>query len=616
MTTNAPIDPEEVELRQGSAPLSIQRKRDLLSGRLFTPGGKHREGSTRVEAPEPNGQQVATMLKRLNVWLDGLGVNVNNETLNAITLSDNPLRDLKNHLKRLGVSHKYAEVEEAVVGLHENQWRITFITDVGRVQAGAAAAARGDPGDDDAAQYIQEYSRLTGEGLRPFQAHRLLAEWGWENALVPGSVPQAAISGSGGRGSAIGPRGGSNLILEELAERLAVMTATGEYTGPIEPADLLTVASIEAAFQLLAEDYKGSLSLTAFEQVLSTETGIGKTLTEAEQLAAESFDGRPVFEEVVAPDSRAFMGVHPDFVVRVPPRAPGRLRGTTTRPGLDAGDARTLATSGPRGLEAAGEGRLGFEQDPEYRDNDQYNIFAGLGFEQTVLYQTMLVDAGWLSSEDFAIEQGQPSGGFATWEAMQKAMIAANRTEAETWIEAAQISAATRERNEAAAAGLDREPVPVWTPGTYLSPDPDRLTQIVKTAFRSQLGREPTAREISGLMSSLSAEFRGQFEQQEAIDQAAFEQSIAAQEASLGPIDLETGERTVVPLGEDETFRTVDNPLEQVVGVDPLSSFQELFEARFAEEMARGRQRVTQRDARRDIMGSIFAIDAAVGGGR
>ncbi len=117
-------------------------------------------------------------------------------------------------------------------------------------------------------------------------------------------------------------------------------------------------------------------------------------------------------------------------------------------------------------------------------------------------------------------------------------------------------------------------------------------------------------------MSSLSAEYRGVFDVTEQIDKAAFEQGIAAQEASLGPIDPATGERTVVPLEEGETFRTVEPGIESLVEVDPISSFQELFEARFAEEMARGRQRVTQRDARRDIMGSIFAIDTAVGGGR
>jgi hypothetical protein len=117
-------------------------------------------------------------------------------------------------------------------------------------------------------------------------------------------------------------------------------------------------------------------------------------------------------------------------------------------------------------------------------------------------------------------------------------------------------------------------------------------------------------------MSSLSEEYRDLFNITEQRDRIAFEQGIAANDASLGPIDPLTGERTVVPLAEGETFRTVRPGVESLTGVDPLASFQEAFEARFAEEMARGRQRVTQRDARRDIMGSIFAIDAAVGGGR
>jgi hypothetical protein len=595
---SAPLDPVEAEARRGSAELTEKQKRDLLSTRLFEPGGRHQD-SIRVETPEPTGQQIANLLSRLTDWLDReFGVVIPDHILGAVATSESPWRELENQLKRAGVGVEFSQVQESITELHEDQFRISHALDISRSIGGANLT--GEPTTDDAAMYLAELNRLTTKGdLSEQQAHRLLAEWGWQNPVIRGEAA-----------------GFDTSILEELAEGLAVMKATGEYTGPVDPADLLTMNSVEAAFELLGEDYAGSLTRSQFEAVLSTETGLGDTIDENRQLAAESAAGRPTLDVTVAPDSRGFIGVHPDFVARAEPRPPGPLRGTTTQAGLDFGDAQAVAASGPRGSDLAFAGRAGITQDPEYREGDNYNIFNGLSFEQTMLYQTMLVDAGWLSADDFAIEQGQANGGFETWAAMEKAMVAANRTIASSWIEAAQISAEARERNEAAAAGTGKEPVPVWTPGTYLAPDPDRLSQIVKTAFRSQLGREPTAQEVQGLMASLSGEFGAQFAVSEQVDKAAFEQSIAATEASLGPIDPQTGERAVEPLEEGETFRTVDNPLSSVTGVDPISSFQELFEARFAEEMSRNRQRVTQRDARSDIMSSIFAIDSAVGGGR
>ena len=590
MTSPIPLDPEQAALARNVRPLTRQEKRNLLSSRQNEPSG------TRQAAPEPDGGRIASLLVRLQVWLAENGIDLTDGARQRIAEAENPWQVLRQFVRQ---DDKFELVESTIRNLHEEEWRVGFVYDSGRLGTGRAALPGGGPTpDDDGHQYAKEWNRLVHqEGLTSFQAHRLLKEWGFLNPFIP-----------------VNDR---DQDLESLAEGLAIMRATGEYTGDIEPADLLVRGTVVSALQLLEESgYEGSLgSFEQFEETLVTVTGAGETIDESQRAAEEAEFGRPVFEdEGDEVGDRKPIGVSPDFVARAAPRATGRLRGTRNRPGLDAGDARALAESGPAGASAVAEAQLGIEQPPEYFEGDNYNIFNGLSFEQTMLYQTMLVDAGWLDPDDFKMEQGQQNGGFATWAAMSDAMTAANRTVAATWIEAAQLSAAAREANDAESNG--DEPVPVWTPGVYLAPDPDFLSQVVKTTFRNQLGREPSASEVRALASSLSGEFRGVFDVEEEQALAIFEQGLAARDASLGPIDPDTGERVVDPLSEDETFRTVEPGIESLTGIDPIASFQERFEARFAEELARGRQREVNRDSRRDIMGSIFATDAAVGGGR
>lgn len=590
-----PLTPEQVEARRNTAELSRSRKRDALEGRLFEPTGYT------PDIPEPTAREIASALSRLKGWLTREGITFSPGIIEQIASSSAPWTVVRQQLQGTGSTVTIETIQTAVTSLHEDTFRLSYATRSQRAILGPVA----DPaGRDDTSEYRQEHQRLTSDhGMSDSQAHQLMAEWGWENPLYS----QGELISRG---------------LMQLAEGLAIARATGEYTGPLEPEDLLSQPTLQSALQLLEDTYSGPKSFDDFSSETQIEgvEGISDDPEEAADQAEAAEQGKPIIEEVFEPELRRPIGVPLDYVARAAPRAPGKLRGQAAagqnRPGLPLDDAEAFIASGPRGEDLAFAGRGRIEQPPEYFEGDDTNIFNGLSFEQTVLYQTMLVDAGFLSPEDFAIEQGQKNGGFATWDAMGRAMWSANATIATSWIEAAQDAAATRARNNAAVAGTNVEPVPVWTPATYLAPDPDRLAQIVKSAFRSQLGREPTAGEVSSLMASLAGEFRGAFGVGEQIDKAAFTQGIAAQEASLGPIDPQTGERVVEPLAEGETFRTVDNPLGSVTEVDPISSFQELFEARFAEEMARGRQRVTQRDARSDIMSSIFAIDAAVGGGR
>lgn len=601
MTSPIPLTPEQAEARRGTVGLSISRKRDALEGRLFKPTGYI------PEVPEPTAREIASALARLKTWLEAEGITFAPNIITQIATSSAPWRIVEQQLQGTGSPVALETIQTAVNSLHEDTFRLSNAT---RSQAAILGPVADPEGRDDTSQYRQEHQRLTTDhGMSDSQAHQLLAEWGWENPLYrPNDFGTGVL---------------------QLAEGLAIARATGEYTGPLEPEDLLAQPTFESAMQLLEKDYTGAQSFEQFQFEVEIEgiAGISDDPIQASEQADAAEEGKPE-----PPDddenlpARQPIGVALDYVARVAPRP------FVTDP-KNLGAGTPLDPNRPRVGSPNRFGIVpGIEQPPEYFIGDDTNIFNGLSPEVTILYQTMLVDAGWLSPEDFKIEKGAKRGGFETWNAMNKAMWAANATVAETWIEAAQDAAAAREL--AGVDDIDHEPVPVWTPATYLSPDPDTLSQVVKQAFRNQLGREPTAQEVRSLMSSLAGEFLGQFETQEAIDKAAFEQGIAATDASRGPIDPETGERTVVPLDRPDptvggglgphglsrttadTFRTVDNPLEQIVGVDPISSFQEDFEARFAEELARGRQRVTQRDARRSIMGSIFAIDAAVGGGR
>ncbi len=612
----APLNPDEAALARITRPLTVQEKRNLLSGRSglapgtgpfrFQPGlfgdpVKAPEGPppAQVEAPEPDNKTVGRLLVRLETFLVENGIELTQSAIERIRTADRPFAVLKQFI----TDDKLFDIAEfAVRQLAEDEWRIGFIVDFGRagtIGRGPSSATRAGTfeGSDDARQYSLEYNRLVEtEGLSPFQAAGLLKEWGFNNPLIPGND--------------------LNTEVEALAEKLAVMRATGEYTGDLLPEDLLFIGSIEGALQLLEDSgYEGSLAdFDEFQEIILAEAQIGDTIQESATAAVTARDDRPPLPEDTGVETRVPIGVPADFVARSAPRPPGRLRGTSTRPGLDPADARAAAASGARGRSLAGFGTEGIEQDPEYFEGDQYNIMDGLSFEQTMLYQTMLVDAGWLDPDDFDLEQGFAQG-FETALAMARAMTVANRSaEITTWVQAAQLSAVEREKN-LADAGSD-EPVPVWTPGIYLAPDPDFLSQVVKTTFRGMLGREPSNQEVRALAGSLSGEFRGVFDVEEEKALAEFEQNLALREASLGPLDPATGERTPVPLEEGETFRTVEPGIESLTGIDPIASFQERFEARFAEELSRGRQREVNRDARRDIMGSIFATDAAVGGGR
>ena len=418
MSGTPPLDPIDARLARGAAPIDEKRKRDLQSTRLFSPGGRRGE-SIRVEAPEPTGQNIANQLSRLTSRLDTeVGVVIPDHNHEAVATSENPWRTLEDQLKRAGVSAEFSQVREVITELHEDQFRISTTANPARLRPDFYTLPGTGESTDDGAMYLAELNRLTTVGgLNEQQAHALLAEWGWSNPVTRNADPS----------------------LETLAEGLALMKATGEYTGTLEPEDLLSVSSLEAAFALVGEEWKGSLSETEGAAVLQTLPGIADSIEENRQLAVEDTAGRPVPDVVKAPDTRGFMGVHPDFVAKSAPRPPGPLRATRDRPGFDIADADAIAGSGPRGSDLAFAGSPGttrvdengnvlIGQLPEYRENDNYNIFNGLSFEQTMLYQTMLVDAGWLDAVDFSIEQGQQNGGFATWAAMETAMVAANRT--------------------------------------------------------------------------------------------------------------------------------------------------------------------------------------------
>jgi hypothetical protein len=609
------LNPEEADEARRTRPLTIQEKRNLLSTRRNEPG------TFRVEAPEPSGARIETILVRLGLWLQQNEVSLTVSALERIASADLPWVVLSQFIQD---DEKFELVKETVTALHDEEWRVGFMLDSGRLSFQNEFIPAGDPrrdpnrkplipggdvqplpetGDDDARRYADERNRLVNEeGLTPFQAHRLLKEWGFLNPYLPGADQDAD--------------------LENFAGALAIMRANGEYTGEILPEDIIVMGSVEAGLQLLEDTgYEGSLeTFDNFEEVLVNEFGLGEDPESASTNAQSAALGRPPELDLGAGDEDdrrpIGAGLSPDFVLRIPPRESGSKRATPNRPGFLPGDRDALLESGSaRGRDLVGEAVLeGTTQGIEYWENDNSNIFVGLTFEAIMLYQTMLVDAGWLDPDDFKEERGRIGGGSATWTAMAQAMEASNRTDAVTWIEAAQRAAFTREKNDADA--VDRDPIPVWTPGVYLAPDPDFLSQVVKTTFRSLLGREPSASEVRALASSLGGEFKGVFDAEEAQAFAEFEQGIAASDLTFGPIDPETGKRTGPgKLEEGETFKTT-GPIESLTGVDATASFLETFEARFKEELSRGRGRIASRDARRDVMGSIFAIDAAVGGGR
>ena len=564
--------------------------------------------------PEITGVRLAAMLGRLTKFLENQGIVLEETHLAGISSSNSPWETLRGVLGNIGREAAFDELKATVEVLHEEEWRVDYLTDETRLSSKDILEG------DDAARYANEWGRLVyREGISKENAHKLMAERGWANPYYADVDPEVV----------------------DLAKTLSILKAGGTYTGPLTPNDILAAETADTARAMIEESYEGEVPWEDFEEHIAAESigGVGETYEESRTYGIVAEDGKPLPPEVQTKDERGpAMGVPEGFSLTV--SAPPLLRPNSIgRPGY--------ARDGYTAIERTAQ------QEPEYWDGAQYQVFGeDLGYETTRLYQTLLLDAGLLSEDDYLAEDGV--AGFATYDAMAKAMIQANRSSATSWIEAAEFLAEAEARKTTEDEEKYKEPIPVYTPGVYLKPDPDYLNQVVKQAFRQQLGREPTAEEVSGLIGSLAADFKSEFDVLEGKRRAEFEAEIAAREMSAGPIDPETGERVPQPIGpgsgepereggptggvygvrpggeriNQDKVIPGDTPEEIEQGyrvaevgyggtaVDPLASFAERFEALFGAEMARNRYREVSREAFNDVQATIMMMNQAIGGGR
>jgi len=576
-------------------------------------------GSTQEAAPEPpemTGKRLASLIARIREYLRKEGIVFETTQLDQISRSEKPWVALKGILTRQGFDSKFDELQGRLEEMDREVYRVNYLSDGGRISAGGIERDGGE-----SYRYAQEWNRLVyEEGFDPNAAHDLMAERGWENPYYPDVPPE----------------------LTDMAETLAIMKAAGVYTGPVTPDDVIRARTDVAAMEMIEDSYEGEIPWSEFQARFATEQvgGVGEDYATSASYGAQAEANAPTMPDIEEEDERGpALGVPKGF--SLPVAGPPNLRPNSIgRPGY----ARSGYTELPRMS----------QQEPEYWDGDQYSVFVdndgtALGYETIRLYQTLLYEAGWLSEEDYFEEDGY--AGFATFDAMTMAMIQANRTTATNWIDAAKAAGELRKEKEDEEDKY-KEPIPVYTPGVYLKPDPDYLRQIVKSAFRENLGREPTKEEIKRLVGGLATDYRAAFDEMEAKARAEFEQELAAREASFGPIDPETGERVPQPIGPGTgpparpggptggaygvrpggervaQGKVVPGDTEEAMAsgyrtvsagytgqnVDPITSFQERFEAAYANEMARNRYRQVSREAFNDVQASIMMMNQAIGG--
>lgn len=199
--------------------------------------------------------------------------------------------------------------------------------------------------------------------------------------------------------------------------------------------------------------------------------------------------------------------------------------------------------------------------------------YAGLSTERIVEIQRQLAAAGVMVDGDYwpgvwdaatdgtamlgVMENANAAG--LTVDEMLEQMIATTPESAKE----------ARARAKAEAAMAD-----TFTAPAYLKPDPAALSQAVKSAVRSQLGREPTDGEMGELAGVMSQSFRADYEAEVAAMQAEFDAMRAYEEQVMADIEAGgTGEGTPPPTAG--TFQSVN----------PQARFREAFDQRFGPEL-------------------------------
>lgn len=206
---------------------------------------------------------------------------------------------------------------------------------------------------------------------------------------------------------------------------------------------------------------------------------------------------------------------------------------------------------------------------------------------QVVALKEQLVRAGYLR-EEYATQGSAWSSAEA--DAMMVLMDEANGIGHPWDVQLAIISnnpSEVAQRKQTAPARI-RDP---FVAPSYLAPDMDLLKQAVKESVRAKLGREPSSREMSQLISGLDSDYRAAYDVQVQASRSEYDATTAAIESGVS----QSG-------GE---FRSVD----------PGSSFAEVFEQRFGNELdfKKRREALNVRESYGDA--TMRMIDSMVGGG-
>ncbi len=243
---------------------------------------------------------------------------------------------------------------------------------------------------------------------------------------------------------------------------------------------------------------------------------------------------------------------------------------------------------GERGAQARGarEGRREFKL--RYRQGTEWGMAAWDPIRRVIVKDTM-IKAGFLDPDEAA------SGGtwaFAEASGMRALMEDSNATGV-TWQShldrvAANPSLAAIERAKGRLGAAGRAP---FVAPPFLKPDQATLSQAVKQAVRSRLGREPTASDMGDLIERLGVDYRAEYGAQVQAARAQF----------------------------DATTRAIDTDAAQSAGeiqtVDPSARFAEFFESRFSNEIAFGERREELNDRQAVGRATLHMVDSIIGRG-
>jgi len=121
-----------------------------------------------------------------------------------------------------------------------------------------------------------------------------------------------------------------------------------------------------------------------------------------------------------------------------------------------------------------------------------------------------------------------------------------------------------------------------FDPKPYLAPDYASLAQTVKSTFRQRLGREPDQAEMAELVGELQGWSKGAYDAEVQYGQAQFD--------------------------DDDGIPGVEEPMQELSNVDPVSRFQELFDERYQGEIDFREDQAAAPSRRASVQGAADTI--------